>query len=166
MTDPFEVLLRSTLSDMAEEAPTVQDALSKAERQVRHRRLTTVALSTAGVAVALMIGAPLAFADGGKGDPPASPVQPAQIAPSTVPSTSGPSGIFLLRSAEASPGSPSGFFLIPSAEASPGSPSGTATSPDVPGASHAVPGASSPAGIFPLTDVPGGPSAVPSPTGR
>ncbi|MGC4895305.1 hypothetical protein [Micromonospora sp. DT31] len=79
MSDPFEGLLRSTLTDIAEEAPTVQDSLTRAERRARGRRRNTVAAGAAGILAVLVIGAPLAYADRG-GDSGKSP-QPGTSVP-------------------------------------------------------------------------------------
>ncbi|PWU46441.1 hypothetical protein DLJ47_32630, partial [Micromonospora sp. S4605] len=79
MTDPFEHLLRSNLSELAEEAPIVQDPLSKAERRARNRRRNTMAASAAAVLAAVVIATPIAFADSGGND--GRPAQPANPAP-------------------------------------------------------------------------------------
>ncbi|MEV4268964.1 hypothetical protein [Micromonospora aurantiaca (nom. illeg.)] len=79
MSDPFEGLLRSTLTDIAEEAPTVQDSLTRAERRVRNRRRNTVAAGAAGILAVLVIGAPFAYA--GRGDDPVISPQPGTSAP-------------------------------------------------------------------------------------
>lgn len=62
MTTPFENLIRATLSDLAEEAPPVQDQLTPAERRVRNRRRTTMALSAAGTIAAVLVATPFAIA--------------------------------------------------------------------------------------------------------
>ncbi|MGV9766081.1 hypothetical protein [Micromonospora tulbaghiae] len=79
MSDPFEGLLRSTLTDIAEEAPTVQDSLTRAERRVRNRRRNTVAAGAAGILAVLVIGAPFAYAS--RGDDPVITPQPGTSAP-------------------------------------------------------------------------------------
>ncbi|MDW3849527.1 hypothetical protein NMK34_23215 [Micromonospora sp. BRA006-A] len=79
MSDPFEGLLRSTLTDIAEEAPTVQDSLTRAERRVRNRRRNTVAAGAAGILAVLVIGAPFAYAS--RGDDPVISPQPGTSAP-------------------------------------------------------------------------------------
>ncbi|MEU2985458.1 hypothetical protein ABZ647_13755 [Micromonospora aurantiaca] len=79
MSDPFEGLLRSTLTDIAEEAPTVQDSLTRAERRVRNRRRNTVAAGAAGILAVLVIGAPFAYA--GRSDDPVISPQPGTSAP-------------------------------------------------------------------------------------
>ncbi|MEU2169057.1 hypothetical protein ABZ524_15265, partial [Micromonospora chersina] len=77
MTTPFEDLIRATLSDLAEEAPRVQDQLTPAERRFRNRRRTTLTLGAAGVVAAVLIGAPIALAAGGGDAPrPAAPSAP------------------------------------------------------------------------------------------
>ncbi|MEK8109384.1 hypothetical protein NKG94_41730 [Micromonospora sp. M12] len=48
MTEPFEHLIRSTLTDLAEEAPIVHDQLSQAEQRVRNRRRATVTMGAVG----------------------------------------------------------------------------------------------------------------------
>jgi len=62
VTTPFENLIRATLSDLAEEAPPVQDQLTPAERRVRNRRRTTMALSAAGTIAAVLVATPFAIA--------------------------------------------------------------------------------------------------------
>ncbi|MEH0821828.1 MULTISPECIES: hypothetical protein [Micromonospora] len=79
MSDPFEGLLRSTLTDIAEEAPTVQDSLTRAERRVRNRRRNKVAAGAAGLLAVLVIGAPFAYAS--RGDDPVISPQPGTSAP-------------------------------------------------------------------------------------
>ncbi|MCZ7476907.1 MULTISPECIES: hypothetical protein [unclassified Micromonospora] len=79
MSDPFEGLLRATLTDIAEEAPTVQDSLTRAERRVRNRRRNTVAAGAAGVLAVLVIGAPFAYAS--RDDDPVISPQPGTSAP-------------------------------------------------------------------------------------
>ncbi|WP_194821182.1 hypothetical protein [Micromonospora sp. S-DT3-3-22] len=74
MTTPIENLIRATLSDLAEEAPTVHDHLNRAERRARSRRRATITMSAVGVLAAVLIGTPLAMAASGGGDaPPAVP---------------------------------------------------------------------------------------------
>ncbi|TDC57749.1 hypothetical protein E1258_21555, partial [Micromonospora sp. KC207] len=68
MTTPLENLIRDTLSDLAEEAPTVQDQLTRAERRARTRRRATMATSALGALAAVLIGAPIAMATSGGGD--------------------------------------------------------------------------------------------------
>ena len=79
MSDPFEGLLRSTLNDIAEEAPTVQDSLTRAERRVRNRRRNSVAAGAAGILAVLVIGAPFAYAS--RGDDPVISPQPGTSVP-------------------------------------------------------------------------------------
>ncbi|MEV4725842.1 hypothetical protein AB0K29_19525, partial [Micromonospora humida] len=62
MTTPLENLIRVTLSDLAEEAPTVHDHLNRAERRARSRRRVTITMSAAGVLAAMLIATPLAMA--------------------------------------------------------------------------------------------------------
>ncbi|TDB69981.1 hypothetical protein E1165_27120, partial [Micromonospora sp. KC723] len=74
MTSPIEHLLRTTLTDLAEEAPTVEDQLTRAERRLRTRRRATVTMGAVGTLAAILIGAPLALAaSGGDGGRPAAP---------------------------------------------------------------------------------------------
>ncbi|EWM68215.1 MULTISPECIES: hypothetical protein [unclassified Micromonospora] len=79
MSDPFEGLLRSTLTDIAEEAPTVRDSLTRAERRARSRRRNTVAAGAAGVLAVLVISAPFAYA--GRGDDAVISPQPGTSVP-------------------------------------------------------------------------------------
>ncbi|RLP98869.1 hypothetical protein EAD98_03600, partial [Micromonospora sp. CV4] len=74
MTDPFEHLIRATLTDLAEEAPIVHDQLSRAERRVRNRRRATVTMGAVGTLAAVLIATPLALAATGSDQPrPAAP---------------------------------------------------------------------------------------------
>ncbi|MER6596609.1 hypothetical protein ABT214_33105, partial [Micromonospora purpureochromogenes] len=65
MTSPLEDLIRTTLTDLAEEAPTVQDQLPPAERRARTRRRATVTMGAVGTLAAVLIAAPLAIAQAG-----------------------------------------------------------------------------------------------------
>ncbi|WP_432900504.1 hypothetical protein ACQP1S_27250 [Micromonospora matsumotoense] len=74
MTTPFENLIRATLTDLAEEAPTVHDQLPRAEHRARTRRRATVTMSAVGALAAVLIAAPIAMAaSGGRDAPPAVP---------------------------------------------------------------------------------------------
>ena len=66
MTEPFEHLIRSTLTDLAEEAPIVHDQLSRAERRVRNRRRATVTMGAVGTLAAILIATPIALAATGR----------------------------------------------------------------------------------------------------
>ncbi|MBE1485195.1 hypothetical protein [Plantactinospora soyae] len=62
MTTPFEDLIRSTLSELAEETPTMTDPFTGAERRARLRRRTTLTLAGVGTAAVMLIAAPIAIA--------------------------------------------------------------------------------------------------------
>ncbi|MBM0206001.1 hypothetical protein JNW90_25525, partial [Micromonospora sp. STR1s_5] len=81
MTEPFEHLIRSTLTDLAEEAPIVHDQLSRAERRVRNRRRATVTVGAVSALAAILIATPIALAATGSDGPPPA-----------VPSPAGPAG--------------------------------------------------------------------------
>lgn len=70
MTEPFEHLIRSTLTDLAEEAPIVHDQLSRAERLVRNRRRATVTVGAVSTLAAILIATPIALAATGSDEPP------------------------------------------------------------------------------------------------
>ncbi|MEH1054350.1 hypothetical protein V6U89_03940 [Micromonospora sp. CPCC 206171] len=77
MTSPLEDLIRTTLTDLAEEAPTVQDQLPPAERRARTRRRATITMGAVGTLAAVLIAAPLAIAQTGSDAPrPAAPTAP------------------------------------------------------------------------------------------
>ncbi|RQX05858.1 hypothetical protein DLJ58_24990, partial [Micromonospora arida] len=84
MTEPFEHLIRSTLTDLAEEAPIVHDQLSRAERRVRNRRRATVTVGAVSTLAAILIATPLALAATGSDEPP--PAVPSPAGPAAVPS--------------------------------------------------------------------------------
>ncbi|TDC70846.1 hypothetical protein E1193_29535, partial [Micromonospora sp. KC606] len=89
MTSPIEHLLRATLTDLAEEAPTVDDQLTRAERRLRNRRRATVTMGAVGTLAAIVIGAPLALAASGDGGRPAAPPTPSMtVAPPAPPTPS------------------------------------------------------------------------------
>ncbi|MFI2646434.1 hypothetical protein [Micromonospora fulviviridis] len=145
MTTPFEDLIRATLSDLAEEAPRVQDQLTPAERRFRNRRRTTLTLGAAGVVAAVLIGAPIALAAGGEAPRPAAPPTPAGT--TAPPSPAEPTVV----------PSPSGTATaVPSPPGDPAPPSPSATPPGRP---------SRPGGPVPSPSGPGDPTAVPSPSG-
>ncbi len=108
MSDPFEGLLRSTLTDIAEEAPTVRDSLTRAERRARSRRRNTVAAGAAGVLAVLVISAPFAYA--GRGDDAVISPQPGTSVPQ--PSRSEP--------VDPPPGAPSPVPIGPRDPSNPG----------------------------------------------
>ncbi|MBM0275483.1 hypothetical protein JM949_08465, partial [Micromonospora sp. STR1s_6] len=79
MTEPFEHLIRSTLTDLAEEAPIVHDQLSRAERRVRNRRRATVTVGAVSTLAAILIATPLALAATRSDELP--PAAPSPVAP-------------------------------------------------------------------------------------
>ncbi|MHA4949060.1 hypothetical protein ACX27O_17220 [Micromonospora sp. SD19] len=146
MTDPFEHLIRSTLTDLAEEAPIVHDQLSRAERRVRNRRRATVTVGAVSTLAAILIATPLAVAATGSDEPP--PAVPSPAGPADVPSPSAPI--------------PSAPTAVPTVERSPGgglaSPVGP---PGVPGRPTVSPTPLTPPGV---PGKPGGPTVSPSPS--
>ncbi|NYF55156.1 hypothetical protein [Micromonospora purpureochromogenes] len=91
MTSPLEDLIRTTLTDLAEEAPTVQDQLPPAERRARTRRRATVAMGAVGTLAAVLITAPLAIAQTGPDTPrPAAPTAPPTPSPRPAEPTPSP----------------------------------------------------------------------------
>ncbi|MFF0102833.1 hypothetical protein ACFYO8_26260 [Micromonospora sp. NPDC005257] len=141
MSDPFEGLLRSTLTDIAEEAPTVRDSLTRAERRARGRRRNTVAAGAAGVLAVLVISAPFAYA--GRGDDAVISPQPGTSVPQ--PSRSEP--------VDPPPGVPSPVPVGPEDPSNPAAPSPVPVSPEDPtrpdSALPAPPGVPSPVPIGP-----------------
>ncbi|GIJ78781.1 hypothetical protein SAMN05443287_11644 [Micromonospora phaseoli] len=83
MNTPIDDLIRSTLTDLAEEAVPMNLADSAVDR-ARKRRTLTVSVGVAGVVAALMVGTPLAFAAVNRDAPP--PSAPADQAPAASPS--------------------------------------------------------------------------------
>ncbi|MET8463920.1 hypothetical protein [Micromonospora zamorensis] len=166
MIDPFESLIRSTLTDLAEEAPIVHDQLNRAERRVRNRRRATVTMGAVGTLAAILIATPIALAaSGSDGPPPAvpSPAGPAAVPSPPVPTPSAPTLVPLESSpkAEMPPGKrigPPGVPGRPTATPSPSTPPGV---PGRPGDPVASPNPSSPPGV---PGVPGPPTATPSPS--
>ena len=161
MSDPFEGLLRSTLTDIAEEAPTVQDSLTRAERRVRNRRRNTVAAGAAGILAVLVIGAPFAYA--GRGDDPVISPRPGTSAPQpdrTEP-VPAPPGL-----ASPVPVGPDGRRMPDSADPTrPGAPSPVPVGPEgtsTPGGAMPSPVPLGPEGTSPL----GGAAPSPSPIRR
>ena len=104
MTEPFEHLIRSTLTDLAEEAPIVHDQLSRAERLVRNRRRATVTVGAVSTLAAILIATPIALAATGSDEPP--PAVPSPAGPAAVPSPPVPT--------------PSAPTTVPTVEPSPG----------------------------------------------
>lgn len=95
MTSRFEDLVRSTLTDLAEEIPLVEDQTERAVARARRRRTTLMVASAAAVAAALAVGMPLAYAASAD----LNPVQPIithsptpQPTPSISPGSPIPSG--------------------------------------------------------------------------
>lgn len=160
MTDPFESLIRSTLTDLAEEAPIVHDQLNRAERRFRNRRRATVTMGAVGTLAAILIAAPIALAASGSDGPP--PAVPSPAGPAAVPDPSG-----------APPGVPSRPGLpapVPSPATSdePGDP-GVPGRPDEPGP-PGVPGrpdepGPTTGGAPGVPGRPGSPTIEPSPSG-
>ncbi|MFI7659324.1 hypothetical protein ACIBTW_10615 [Micromonospora parva] len=164
MTDPFEHLIRSTLTDLAEEAPIVHDQLSRAERRVRNRRRATVTAGAVSTLAAILIATPLAVAATGSDEPP--PAVPSPAGPAAVPSPSAPapSAPTAVPTVEPSPGGglaspvgPPGMTGRPTVSPSPSTPP---MPPGVPGKPTAPPSPSSSLGP---PGVPGRPTASPSP---
>ncbi|AXO36057.1 hypothetical protein ACGFLT_23440 [Micromonospora chalcea] len=141
MSDPFEGLLRSTLTDIAEEAPTVRDSLTRAERRARSRRRNTVAAGAAGVLAVLVISAPFAYA--GRSDDAVISPQPGSSVPQ--PGRSEP--------VDPPPGVPSPVPVGPEDPSNPAAPSPVPVGPENPtrpdSALPAPPAASSPVPIGP-----------------
>ncbi|WP_406072751.1 hypothetical protein [Micromonospora sp. NBC_01638] len=161
MNDPFEHLIRSTLTDLAEEAPIVHDQLSRAERRVRNRRRATVTMGAVGALAAILIATPLALAATGSDElPPAvpSPAGPAAVPSPAVPSPSVP------PSATPSPDGPTPSLSPSSPLGPPGVPGRPTISP-TPLGPPGVPGwpTISPTPLGP-PGVPGRPTASPSPS--
>ncbi|WP_327034033.1 hypothetical protein [Micromonospora ureilytica] len=162
MTEPFEHLIRSTLTDLAEEAPIVHDQLSRAERRVRNRRRATVTAGAVGTLAAILIATPIALAATGSDEPPPavpSPAGPATVPSPPVPTPSAPITVPTVvptpGGAEANPSvSPGQPTVKPSSSTRPGRPS-------TPGDPSVSPTPSPPLGP---PGVPGRPTAVPSPS--
>ncbi|MGC4809718.1 hypothetical protein ACLQ29_04210 [Micromonospora sp. DT228] len=126
MTDPFEHLIRSTLTDLAEEAPIVHDQLNGAERRVRNRRRATVTMGAVGTLAAILIAAPLALASTGADEAP--PAAPSPAGPAAVPDPSAPP---VAPTAVPSPGVKQDPWSRPDAPTPPGKP-GAPGSPTAP----------------------------------
>ncbi|CCH21257.1 hypothetical protein [Micromonospora lupini] len=158
MTEHFENLIRSTLTDLAEEAPIVHDQLSRAERRVRNRRRATVTVGAASTLAAILIATPIALAATGSDEPPPavpSPAGPAVVPSPAVPTPSAPTAVPSPGGADANPSSPPGPPGVPgqpTVKPSPSSPPGDPGNPANPG-NPGNPGA------------PGAPAVVPSPSG-
>ncbi|SBT51131.1 hypothetical protein [Micromonospora narathiwatensis] len=172
MTTPFENLIRATLSDLAEEAPPVQDQLTPAERRVRNRRRTTMALSAAGTIAAVLVATPFAIASTRSDAPrPAAPSARPTPSPSvSFDPSARPSPRESYRSpvpiaSSTVPGRlPDGRLPMPAASPSP-SPETASPSPRMPGASPSprMPGASPSPSSPPVSPSPAVPSPQPSP---
>ncbi|MCF0093935.1 IgA FC receptor [Micromonospora sp. MH99] len=167
MIDPLESLIRSTLTDLAEEAPIVHDQLNRAERRVRNRRRATVTMGAVGTLAAILIAAPIALAaSGSDGPPPAvpSPAGPAAVpdpsnAPPGVPSRPNPPATGPLPAISNEPGPP-GVPGRPDQPAPPGVPG----QPGQPGPNTGgAPGVPAPPTSPTIKPSPSGPIAVPSP---
>ncbi|MEV4120950.1 hypothetical protein [Micromonospora sp. NPDC049645] len=167
MTEPFEHLIRRTLTDLAEEAPIVHDQLSRAERRVRNRRRATVTVGAVSTLAAILIATPFAVAATGSDEPPPavpSPAGPAAVPSPPVPTPSAPTAVPMEsspRGAEMPPGKtvgPPGVPGRPTGTPSPSSPPGV---PGRPGDPVASPDPSSPPGV---PGVPGPPAVKPSPS--
>ncbi|WP_433312932.1 hypothetical protein ACQP0U_28325 [Micromonospora sp. CA-269861] len=165
MTEPFEHLIRSTLTDLAEEAPIVHDQLSRAERRVRNRRRATVTVGAVSTLAAILIATPLALAATSTDElPPAvpSPAGPPAVPSPPVPTPSGPT---VVPTIEPSPGGakadPSKRPGQPTVKPSPSTPPGRPGRPDAPGNPIASPSPSTPLGP---PGVPGRPTASPRPS--
>jgi len=124
MTSPFDDLIRSTLSEIAEEATPV-NLTHRAVGTARRRRTVTLALSGVAV-VAILVGTPFAVSaaqDGGGHGQPAGP----KPSPSDVQATAPPA-----PTGQPTP-SPGGGTVEPTPSSSTGgpkpSPSGSAESP-------------------------------------
>ncbi|MEV7985377.1 hypothetical protein [Micromonospora sp. NPDC085948] len=154
MTDPFEHLIRSTLTDLAEEAPIVHDQLTGAERRVRNRRRATVTMGAVGTLAAILIATPLALASTGSDEAP--PAAPSPAGPAAVP---GPPAPDLSTPTAVPPGvpSPGGAkqdpWQRPDAPGKPGEP-GVPAAPGEPGA----PAAPAAPGVPGVPGAPGVPS--------
>ncbi|MEV6518552.1 hypothetical protein AB0M37_22500 [Micromonospora chalcea] len=157
MSDPFEGLLRSTLTDIAEEAPTVRDSLTRAERRARSRRRNTVAAGAAGVLAVLVISAPFAYA--GRSDdavispqPGTSVPQPGRSEP-VDPPPGVPSPVPVGPEDPSNPVAPSPVPVGPENPSNPAAPSPVPVSPEDPtrpdSALPAPPGVASPVPIGP-----------------
>ncbi|MBG6069693.1 hypothetical protein [Micromonospora ureilytica] len=165
MTEPFEHLIRSTLTDLAEEAPIVHDQLSRAERRVRNRRRATVTAGAVGTLAAILIATPIALAATGSDEPP--PAVPSPAGPAAVPSppVPTPSARTAVPTIEPSPGGAKTDPLVtPGLPGVPGRPTAKpspAGLPGAPGEPFVSPTPSPPLGP---PGVPGLPTAVPSPS--
>ena len=144
MTSPLEDLIRTTLTDLAEEAPTVQDQLPPAERRARTRRRATVAMGAVGTLAAVLIAAPLAIARTGPDTPrPAAPTAPPTPSPRPTEPTPSPSS-----DPTPAPRPPLPSPSAPQTPPPPGVPSPIRALPsEPPSASPANPGAPRPPGV-------------------
>ncbi|MFF0151334.1 hypothetical protein [Micromonospora sp. NPDC005203] len=163
MTDPFEHLIRSTLTDLAEEAPIVHDQLTGAERRVRNRRRATVTMGAVGTLAAILIATPLALASTGSDEaPPAapSPAGPAAVpgppAPDLSAPTAVPSGVPSPGGAHQDP------WKRPDAPGKPGAPGDGTAAPGAPGV-PGVPGKPRDPFKRDLPGVPGEPAPLTAP---
>ncbi|MEW1588160.1 hypothetical protein AB0283_22295 [Micromonospora vinacea] len=170
MTEPFEHLIRSTLTDLAEEAPIVHDQLSRAERRVRNRRRATVAVGAVSTLAAILIATPLALAaTGSDGPPPAvpSPAGPAAVPSPPVPTPSAPTAVPTIEpspgGALRDPSGPPGVPERPTVSPTPLSPPGVPGKPGAPGAPAGPTASPSPSSSLGPPGVPGRPTASPTP---
>ncbi|PMR61223.1 hypothetical protein C1A38_09720 [Verrucosispora sp. ts21] len=90
MNTPIDDLIRSTLTDLAEEAVPM-NLTDSAVARARRRRTLTVSVGVAGVVAALMVGTPLALAVSRDAPPSAPADQPPVDFPSPVPISPVPS---------------------------------------------------------------------------
>ncbi|WP_433354619.1 hypothetical protein ACQPYV_29470 [Micromonospora saelicesensis] len=149
MTEPFEHLIRSTLTDLAEEAPIVHDQLSRAERRVRNRRRATVTVGAVSTLAAILIATPLALAATGSDEPP--PAVPSPAGPAAEPSPPVPT--------------PSAPTTVPTVEPSPGgAPGDPSITPGVPGHPTVKPSPTTRPGLPSTPGAPGNPLVSPTPT--
>jgi hypothetical protein len=142
---PFEDLIRTTLSDLAEEATPV-DLSKHAIARAARRRTVTLSVTAAGVVAAVVIGTPLAFAaanhssPGDGGPHPVPSPSSSEVVPGPVPSPA--------TSTWAGGGEPSLSSPIPSPTVNRPGPSQSATDlTGPPPSALASPGASLPAPV-------------------
>ncbi|MFG1915582.1 hypothetical protein [Micromonospora sp. NPDC048898] len=154
MTDPFEHLIRRTLTDLAEEAPIVHDQLNRAERRVRNRRRATVTMGAVGTLAAILIATPIALASTGSDEAP--PAAPSPAGSAAVPGPPAPESFAPTVVATVVP-SPGG------AKQDPGTRPGAPGKPGAPGAAADAPGMPGAPGDLGAPGVPGAPGD-PSPT--
>ena len=147
---PFDDLVRTTLTDLAEEAIPV-DLTRAAVARATRRRTLTISLSAAAVVGAVLIGTPLAFAAAGHHAPP-GPAAPAsnRTPASTLPTGEAPNPSPPQPNPDPSPTQVVGIPPAPSRSAVPNSPvpmtsaapAGPLPSPTQPAPTHLAPSAS------------------------